>query len=313
VSGAEDVSERRDFFISYTGSNEAWAEWIAWTLEEAVYSTILQAWDFAPGAHFVEEIHRATSLATRTITVLSDDYVQSQFASAEWQEAWRVDPSGAQRKLLVFRIEDCGRPGLLGQVVSVDLFGIDQETARSRLLSAVQSERRKPPLPPGFPGAEPPTKAPPFPGRLIPASPRDSFAAGGPPTRDNPYAVAHIWWYGVLQLNEDIVRSTVTPESFGQWDLPALRSRTADSGLATGVTKPVYDVAYVRLAEDLPQSEGAAVWQLVGGYLPTNVMVITLVLRPELNGWRVHAIGQPVVPSDLPRTWALRMDDESEA
>lgn len=93
-----------------------------------------------------------------------------KFASAEWQEAWRDDPSGAQKKLLVFRVEDCDRPGLLGQVVSVDLFGIDEEIARSRLLNAVRSERRKPPLPPGFPGTEPPTMPPPFPGRLIPAS-----------------------------------------------------------------------------------------------------------------------------------------------
>ena len=30
---------------------------------------------------------------------------------------------------MVFRVEDCPRPGLLGQLVSVDLFGIDMETA----------------------------------------------------------------------------------------------------------------------------------------------------------------------------------------
>jgi hypothetical protein len=41
---------------------------------------------------------------------------------------------------------------------------------RSHLLNAVRLERRKPPLPPGFPGTEPPTMPPPFPGRLIPAS-----------------------------------------------------------------------------------------------------------------------------------------------
>jgi hypothetical protein len=302
VTGGAD-SGRRNFFISYTAADEAWAEWIAWTLEEAGYTTFLQTWDFTPGAHFVEEMHRATSLADRTIAVLSQQYIQSQFASAEWQEAWRGDPSGAQRRLLVFRIEDCSRPGLLGQVVSVDLFGTDMETARTRLLGAVASERRKPPLPPGFPGAEAPTTAPPFPGRLTPATAEESYAAGGPISRDNPFAVAYMWWYGVLQLDEEIVRSTVTPESDGQWDLPNLRARTGNSGIATGVTKPVYDVAYVRLADDLPQAEGVAVWQLVGGEFPTNVMVLTLVLRPELGGWRVHSVGKPSPPSDIPRTW----------
>ena len=42
-----------DFFISYAGKNEDWAQWIAWSLDEAGYSTILQKWDFKPGANFV--------------------------------------------------------------------------------------------------------------------------------------------------------------------------------------------------------------------------------------------------------------------
>ena len=33
----------RDFFI-----NRLWAEWIAVQLEQAGYSTVLQAWDFRP-------------------------------------------------------------------------------------------------------------------------------------------------------------------------------------------------------------------------------------------------------------------------
>jgi hypothetical protein len=36
----------KDFFISYNSADKGWAEWIAWQLEEAGYTTILQAWDF---------------------------------------------------------------------------------------------------------------------------------------------------------------------------------------------------------------------------------------------------------------------------
>ena len=36
----------KDFFISHNKADKAWAEWIAWELEAAGYSTILQAWDF---------------------------------------------------------------------------------------------------------------------------------------------------------------------------------------------------------------------------------------------------------------------------
>jgi hypothetical protein len=73
--GAETSTEARisrDFFISYTGANEKWAEWIAWSLEEAGYTTVVQLWDFGAGSRFVTEMHRATQIADRTIAVLSN-------------------------------------------------------------------------------------------------------------------------------------------------------------------------------------------------------------------------------------------------
>ena len=33
----------KDFFVSYSGADRAWAEWIAWVLEEAGYTVVLQA------------------------------------------------------------------------------------------------------------------------------------------------------------------------------------------------------------------------------------------------------------------------------
>jgi hypothetical protein len=38
-----------DFFISYTSADRAWAEWIAYVLEEEGLSVVVQAWDFRPG------------------------------------------------------------------------------------------------------------------------------------------------------------------------------------------------------------------------------------------------------------------------
>src|SRR5215211_378590 len=176
----------RNFFISYTAVDRQWAEWIAWELEEAGYATILQAWDFTPGSHFVTAMHLATQITERTIAVLSRAYLESAYSEQEWQAAWADDPSGVERKLLVLRIEDCPRPGLLGQVVSEDLFGVGKELARTRLLAAVQEGRRKPPMPPQFPGEAPPVTEPEFPG-LVPGDLDEAMAAGGPMTPDNPY------------------------------------------------------------------------------------------------------------------------------
>lgn len=39
----------KDFFVSYNRADRAWVEWISWQLEEAEYTTVLQAWDFSPG------------------------------------------------------------------------------------------------------------------------------------------------------------------------------------------------------------------------------------------------------------------------
>ena len=42
---------RKDAFVSYTGVDRRWAEWIAWVLEEAGHTVALQAWDFRPGSN----------------------------------------------------------------------------------------------------------------------------------------------------------------------------------------------------------------------------------------------------------------------
>jgi hypothetical protein len=68
-----DSAKLKDFFISYNKADRAWAEWIAWQLEEAGYSTEIQAWDFRPGSNFVLEMHRASQEAERTVAVLSLD------------------------------------------------------------------------------------------------------------------------------------------------------------------------------------------------------------------------------------------------
>ena len=73
-----------DFFISYTGADRAWAEWIAWQLEEAGYTTLLQAWDFRPGNDFVVRMQRRPETAERTIAVVSPAYLASPYCTDEW-------------------------------------------------------------------------------------------------------------------------------------------------------------------------------------------------------------------------------------
>lgn len=145
-----------DFFISYTQTDPAWAEWIAWIVEKDSRRVLILTWDFVPGANWVQGVHAGVRDATRTIAVLSADYLKSVYGGAEWQAAWASDPAGTGRKLLTVRVAKCDRPGLLATVVGVDLFGLSEAAAIAGLedmVSATITGQAKPEVRPGFPGA----------------------------------------------------------------------------------------------------------------------------------------------------------------
>ncbi|MEU4560942.1 FxSxx-COOH system tetratricopeptide repeat protein [Actinoplanes sp. NPDC023936] len=133
----EGASTEWDFFVSYTQADRSWAEWIAWELEESGHRVLVQAWDFVPGTSWVQGMQNGVTRAARMIAVLSEAYLTSVYGQAEWQAVWGTDPSGDGRKLLTVRVEDCARPGLLGPVVGIDVFGVAEATARSRLRAMV--------------------------------------------------------------------------------------------------------------------------------------------------------------------------------
>jgi tetratricopeptide (TPR) repeat protein len=162
-----DEQARKDFFISYTGADRSWAEWMAWQLEQANYSVILQAWDFRPGGNFVLDMDQASKQCDRTIAVLSADYFKSKYTPSEWAAAFRQDPLSRQLLLLPVRVRDCDIEGLLGQIVYIDLVGKDEQAARLALLAGVSRERAKPTTPPAFPMVSFSLSQPPaFPGVL---------------------------------------------------------------------------------------------------------------------------------------------------
>ena len=151
-----------DFFISYTSSDQQWAEWIAYSLEDAGLSTVIQAWDFRPGSNFVVEMQQAAKAAKRTLMVLSPAYLKSRFANPEWASAFAEDPQGIARKLVPVMVEECTPDGMLAPLVHIKLVGLEQAKARSVLLAGVKAERAKPGERPAFPGAV--TTAKTFPG-----------------------------------------------------------------------------------------------------------------------------------------------------
>jgi len=141
----------KDFFISYNSADKEWAEWIAWTLEEAKYSVVFQGWDFRPGSNFVLEMQKATLDCRQTLVVLSDNYLNSGFTQPEWAAAFVNDPRSNSPTLLPIRIKECQPGGLLKAIIYVDLVGLSEPDAKIALLNSLKA-RGKPSQATRFPG-----------------------------------------------------------------------------------------------------------------------------------------------------------------
>jgi hypothetical protein len=145
-----ELTKVKDFFISYNSADKDRAEWIAWQLEAAGYTTVIQAWDFGPGQNFVLAMQKAATEAKRTIAVLSPDYLNAKFTAPEWAAAFVQDPTGEQRLLIPVRVRPVELIGLLGPIVYIDLVAVDEEEAKLRLLAGISLSRNKPLTKPVF-------------------------------------------------------------------------------------------------------------------------------------------------------------------
>ncbi len=165
-------------FISYTRSDEAWATWISWQLGQDGWKVDVQAWDVVPGANFVGWMHECLSRADHVVLVASQASLASGWVGAEWQSAYAPD----ERRVVPVRIEPVEADGLLARLDRIDLFGMDEDDARHRLLQRMRAARSGrdvlPTSSPRFPGAAPgrvpgpaPPDPPPFPGSELPAVP----------------------------------------------------------------------------------------------------------------------------------------------
>ena len=152
------MSVDREFFLSFTGADRPWAEWLLSELDAAGYSSVSQLRDFVAGSNFAVEMDQAARRARRTLGVLSAQALQAQYLRQEWAQRLAADPIGERRTLVLVRVEQCKPEGLLSPVVYIDLVGLDEADARARLreeLAAVMRGERLLPADLEFPGGSP--------------------------------------------------------------------------------------------------------------------------------------------------------------
>lgn len=136
------------FFISYNSADLDWAEWIAWQLEDSGHSTIIQDWEFVPGTNFVLRMDEAAALSDKIIAVLSPDYLDAMYTQPEWAAAFAKEQ---ESKLIPVRVKECMPEGLLKQIIYIDLVGLDENSAKEKILSKIQAERLRPQEATAFP------------------------------------------------------------------------------------------------------------------------------------------------------------------
>ena len=111
-----------DFFISYAGEDEATARDIAKVLDELGKTYLVQYRDF-PQSNFVNMMNEAMERAERLIPVYSKSYAASDFCKAEWNHYFKLDPSGAERCIVGFKLDGADLPPLMDQIVYEKLTG----------------------------------------------------------------------------------------------------------------------------------------------------------------------------------------------
>jgi hypothetical protein len=150
-SARPPAADRVDLFVSHAGKDRAWAEWVAWELQEAGYRVELDFWDWEVGENFVEKMRDALERADRMVALFSDAYFEAErFTTVEWTALMTERSATTRPRLLPFRIEDVDPPRILRPLLSRDLFGVSEEEARRRLREAVGG-RRRPDRGPTFP------------------------------------------------------------------------------------------------------------------------------------------------------------------
>jgi hypothetical protein len=145
----------------------------------------------------------------------------------------------------------------------------------------------------------PPEDLPPPP---VPTSEVAALVEAGPPGPDNPVTVAAVFWTAVTEPdgpNFDVLSVIVTPESWSGWgNFGRAAALLPGYGMASEATPSVDDpdVVYITYLRDTGETTGPPANMVLVG----DIVIGTLVRRPRLGGWRMHALGDYVRPEHVP-------------
>ncbi len=133
-----------DFFISYAGPDQPWAEWLGQQLESAGYRIVLDVWEWSAGTDFVLAMQHALDEANRVLAVWSPAYFSRVWTGLEQRTSVVADALGEPGSLVPVVVEDCTHliPRLYRILIRIDLAGLDENEAQRVLLDRLAAPRR---------------------------------------------------------------------------------------------------------------------------------------------------------------------------
>ena len=139
-----------DFFVSYTHSDLAWAEWIARTLNLHGYKILFQEWHTR--GDFTIFMKQALISCRRTLSVLSPRYLRSQYCRQEALDRLAQERGDNEDLLVPILIRVVEDPQFLRTRVWANLIGKTEAEAETALLARIARAQVRIPEPsPGGP------------------------------------------------------------------------------------------------------------------------------------------------------------------
>ena len=139
-----EQTQKKSFFISYTGADIDRAKWVTKTLEDNGYTAIIQARDFLVGTHFPQNMDEALKNTEAVLTIVSAKYLSSDYCRSEWLTAYRQDRTGGRRYIIPVRVEEVVPEGMLARNIYIDIFGdMNEEERKKKLLIGMKERLQK--------------------------------------------------------------------------------------------------------------------------------------------------------------------------
>lgn len=205
-----------DIFVSYTSTDRDWAFWIGQELEKLGHVAHLHDWEISAGRNILAWMDERQDKADCVLAIVSKAYLRYD---REWRYVLRTSQMDRSKLVFMVRIEDCSVPSPLDSIKYCDLFDVDEDRARERLIQFLRPASA-PRQPVRFPGERPkadrrPESTAPFPGQKEPQS--VEIAASAQPGQQIPN--------GPLFAELINLRSRVDIKSAGPEPTPRLAAR----------------------------------------------------------------------------------------